>query len=80
MNNVWFSTNDKLPPDGTPVIFYHREWIDEDFNPHGQREGFYNGNDEDTDWTSAAWNACQDCWMTVYIKPSHWRERPSSPE
>lgn len=67
----WISIEDKLP-DSEPVYFYHKDWIDEDFNPKGQREGFYNPNGDPDDWTSAKWIPDQDCYTTAYDVPTHW--------
>lgn len=54
------------------VILYSEDWVDEDFNPTGTREGFRNESDTGPIY-SAAWNPCQDCWDTDEdSKPSHW--------
>ena len=46
-----------LPPEGFPVACYHIDWVDLDFNPNGVREGFFNNNGEETDWTIVGWDA-----------------------
>ena len=69
--NTWALVNEQ-PPNGIPLVCYHPDWIDEDFNPNGVREGFYNLNGEPDDWTTAKWNNCSDRYMTFYDTPSHW--------
>ena len=54
----------------------HPDWVDEDFNPKGQREGFYNPNGESDDWTSAKWIPDQDCYATSYDMPTYWMPQP----
>lgn len=78
VRNTWTPVN-KQPPTGIPLLCYHTDWIDEDFNPTGIREGFYNPNGDPDDWTTAKWNNCSDRYMTFYDTPSHWM-LPEAPE
>ena len=48
---TWYKFEDKKPPKGIEVIAYNSKWIDEDFNPTGQRVGFLS----DLGFTSAYW-------------------------
>ena len=45
-----------------PVFLYSPDFIDEDFNPTGIVDGFWN---DDYGWTIWRWNSCQDCYDTV---------------
>lgn len=72
----WIKCGDDLPPECTVVLGYSPKWIDEDFEPEGIRECFYN----DGDWCSAKWDNDQDCWFADYdTKPTHWMQRPKNP-
>lgn len=57
----WRKVSEELPPEGEEVLFFHEDWIDEDFNPKGIRIGFY----ESDDYTTAKWWSIQDCYMTI---------------
>ena len=61
------------------VLLHSKEWIDEDFNPKGIREGFRN-EDDDGPIVSARWNNCVDCWVTVINEEAtHWMRQPNAP-
>lgn len=68
-----------LPPESTVVLGYNEKWIDEDFNPEGIRESFYN----DGNWHSCIWDNDHDTWNNDFfdknIPPTHWMQRPSPP-
>lgn len=69
----WFVSTDIKPLYGVPVWLWSSEWVDEDFNPEGIREGFYN---DDENWTSCGWNACQDVYTTDETSvPERWAYR-----
>lgn len=57
----WIGIDDALPPHGKPVWLWSPNWVDEDFNPEGVRDGFY--NDEGI-WTSCGWDPCHDVYTT----------------
>lgn len=59
---IWHTWATYKPDHSIAVLAYNKAWIDEDFNPHGIRIGFRNG---DNDFTSAHWWADQDCYMTI---------------
>lgn len=64
-----------LPPECTVVLGYSPKWVNEDFEPEGIRECFYN-----EEWCSAKWNNDRDCWDADYdTKPTHWMQRPQPP-
>ena len=85
---VWHSFETEKPPIGVLVIAYHHKWINEDFNPIGQRVGFVN---EDGDFTSvqddyiglAHWKCDDgdefdhDSDNIKYIDPEYWTEMPN---
>lgn len=75
---------DKRKPEvGVPVLGYHPEWVNEDFNPTGVCECWI---DEDGEWTSAQWDNDQDSYHThsafwcknaeTPFTPSHWMDKP----
>jgi len=82
--NSWIEiTKDSdLPEQGTKVIGFSQEWIDEDFNSDGTRECFYCGLDiASAEWTSAKWCNYHDCWHDdTKTKPTHWLPYPKKPE
>ena len=65
----WASV-ETVPEDSQLVDMFHEEWIDEDFNPEGIRQGFYIENDY---WTSAEWNGDQGCWENSLDSPQKWK-------
>lgn len=72
----WILTQNDLPPECTIVWGYCDYWKDEDYNPEGVRECFYN----DGIWISAKWNNEQDCFDTEDgIFPTHWMQLPKPP-
>ncbi|HCM34142.1 DUF551 domain-containing protein [Chryseobacterium sp.] len=73
--------NEDLPEQGTKVIGFSKEWIDEDFNPDGTRECFHCGLDViTTEWISAKWCNYHDCWHDdTKTTPSHWMPYPKPP-
>lgn len=89
---TWYKFEDKKPPIGIEVIAFHHKWINEDFNPTGQRVGFYMSSG---DFTSAYWWDIQDDYIGLahwkcddnnefdhnsdnikYIEPEYWAEMP----
>ena len=68
---MWQSMN-SAPLDSTPVLLWHKDFVDEDFNPSGVIDGYFSA-DADCGWIGAIWNGCQDCWDTIeWLEPSHW--------
>lgn len=66
----WSPVSLANPPHGVPVWLWSKEWIDEDFNPTGVREGHYI---EDLGYISCGWDPCQDCFTTIEnSKPEKW--------
>lgn len=64
------------PPDMClPVIGYHPEWVDEDFNPKGVRECFRYG--DGTDWHTAKWVDGPDVYITTDEVPLLWTAYPN---
>lgn len=76
------------PQEGIEVICFNENWICKDFNPHGTRIGFLNG---ENDWITAYWSNYKDCYYTrlstkddinfsdfigVNQIPTHWCEIP----
>lgn len=57
----WRDVISEPPPMGKEVLFFHEDWIDEDFNPDGVRIGFM----EDEDFITAYYWSHQDCYMTI---------------
>ena len=68
---TWYNYENKKPPKGVEVIAYHHKWIDEDFNPNGQRVGFLS----EEGFISAYWWDYQDTYMNISRQ-----ECESSPE
>ena len=86
---TWYKFEDKKPPKGIEVIAYNSKWIDEDFNPTGQRVGFLS----DLGFTSAYWWDYQGDYVAIcsgddndafdpngntakYTEPEFWAEMP----
>ena len=57
---IWQSIS-KAPKD-QPLWLYASDFVDEDFNPSGIVDGFWN---DDNGWTIWKWNGCHDCYDTV---------------
>ena len=87
---TWYSFKHKKPPVGVEVIAYHHKWIDEDYNPTGQRVGFLS---DMNGFTSAYWWDYQGFYISVfdgfndgtfdsnsdtvkYTEPEYWTEMP----
>jgi len=67
----WILTTEKLPKT-FPVLCYSPEFIDDDFNPLGIREGHYT---DSVGWTTVEWFDHQDCYNTDITKvPTHWKK------
>lgn len=67
--NIWYDIK-LAPKNGVPVLLWSKDFIDEDFNPSGTIDGYF---DEQRGWTGAIWNGCQDVWDTVpYLEPTHF--------
>ena len=73
----WVSVTPETLPDANlgPVLGFHKQWIDEDFNPKGIRECFVYG--DGSEWQSAKWDGYADQWITSDEAPSHWQPLPS---
>jgi hypothetical protein len=79
MNNNWILVSEQKPEIGIEVLGFSKEWIDEDFNPTGQRVCFLNES-KDGYWLSAEWLDYQDTYVTDdKTAPTHWMPRPQSP-
>lgn len=62
------------------VTLYAPEWVDDDFNPCGVREGFRNEGD-DGPIMCARWNDPCDRWETDdNCTATHWMPQPEPPE
>lgn len=71
----WIPINEEKPAIGIPVDLFNPEWIDEDFNPEGIREGCKTDM-ADQPWVSCVWNSSFDEYVTDEISsPTHWRPR-----
>ena len=73
----WVSVEDRLPA-RYPVWLYHKDWVDQDFNPEGKRDGFAKYGNPD-DWVSAQWEGNLGRYVTSYDVPTHW-QRQSLPK
>jgi hypothetical protein len=71
----WVKAEEDLPPECTIVWGYSLKWVDEDYNPEGVRECFYNDNL----WNSAKWCNEQDAWDNDETNPTHWMRLPEPP-
>ena len=73
----WRETDIRMPKEGTEVIGFNEKWIDEDFNPKGQRVCFQNHG---VGWTCAKWVDSGDTYVTLNeidgddAVPTHWHE------
>lgn len=66
---LWFAYEEKKPPFLTPIFCWHPDWVDEDFNPTGIREGY---RLEDLGFISFKWDACAD-GLTAHVQyPREW--------
>ncbi|MCK5644299.1 MAG: hypothetical protein KAJ19_26100 [Gammaproteobacteria bacterium] len=60
-------------PKGPMLLLFSPDFIDEDFNPSGVVDGYWN---DDAGWCCWQWNGCQDCYMTVEGQgPTMWAEK-----
>ena len=57
----WTPVETQTPPHGIPVWLWSKEWVDEDFNPTGIREGHFI---EGEGYTSCGWDPCGDVFTT----------------
>jgi len=57
----WILVEETDSPHGVPVFLWSEEWIDDDFNPTGIREGHFVEGDG---YTSCGWDPCQDVFTT----------------
>lgn len=69
----WVSIEDRLP-DRYPVWLYHKDWIDQDFNPAGTRDGFAKYGNPDN-WISAQWDGNLGRYVTSSDVPTHWQRQ-----
>ena len=75
LKRQWISVKEKDSPHGIPVLLWSKEWVDEDFNPTGVREGHFV---EGEGYTSCGWDACQDVFTTEENSyPSMWSKKVS---
>lgn len=57
---------------GIPYLLFAKELIDEDFNPSGVVEGFYQ---EGEGWLGGVWDNTQDCYIVTTINPTYFKEK-----
>lgn len=72
----WWRPIATAPKDGTPIRIYADGLKDEDFNPSGSVEGFWQDGEG---WLGAVWNPQHDYWMALPMKPTHWQPLPEPP-
>lgn len=69
----WQSVSETPAPHGIPVWCCNPAWINEDFNPEGIREGFWN---DDGYWITCGWDPCNDVFTTIeQDTPTMWATR-----
>ena len=57
------------------VWLYSADFVDEDFNPTGVVDGYWN---DDLGWTVWWWNGCHDCYDTIsMVAPTHFAQKVS---
>jgi hypothetical protein len=72
---------DTAPKDGTVFLGWSKAWVDEDFNPNGIRECFYNGGPLEPECWSAKWKNDFDTWaVDEESEPTHWMPLPEPPK
>ena len=76
MTTEWNDAINTKPPFGIAIILGNEEWVDEDFNLKGVREGYYQ---EGEGYMAAVWNDYQDCWETQLVEPTMWTHFPEMP-
>lgn len=59
-------------PFGRPILAYAADLVDEDFNPSGVVDAYWQ---DDEGWIGGIWNGSQDCWDAQPIRPTHWHEK-----
>lgn len=76
--NDW-SDDFNLAPVDEPVLLFHKDWIQLDFNPNGVIEGFWTDMFGHSGWMGAVWDDNADEYMTIEVFPSHWMYMPKGP-
>jgi hypothetical protein len=57
---------------GVPYLLFSKNLVDEDFNPSGVVDGFYQ---EGEGWVGGIWDNTQDCYIVTTIFPTHYKEK-----
>jgi len=71
--SIWKNFADEKSPHGIPVLAWHPDWVHEDFNPTGVREGFWC---DEGYFMSCGWDSCNDVFTTEDdIIPYFWAEK-----
>jgi hypothetical protein len=72
----WNFAKEIQPPIRESVWLWREDWIHEDFNTTGVREGFYDGKD----YVSCGWDACQDIFTTEHtVTVEMWARKMNPP-
>lgn len=66
---------ESAPVDGSVFRAYGLSLVHPDFNPWGQVEACFSGEE----FIGAVWDGQHDCWNTVPIEFTHWQPFPASP-
>jgi hypothetical protein len=78
---MWRSDLEEAPKDGTPIWLWSEDWIDEDYNPTGVMDGYWDENYDDIPggtWVVAGWNSCHDCYDSFpAADPTMWAHKKS---
>jgi hypothetical protein len=68
---IWLPISEA--PKNDPLLLFATDFIDEDFNPSGIVDGFWN---DETGWTIWRWNGCHDCYDTIEgAEPTHFARK-----
>lgn len=71
---IWMPI-DSAPKTGDPVWLWNDEWVDEDYNPTGVMDGYWDEHFDDIPggtWVVAGWSSCHDVYGSYAAVPTHW--------
>ena len=66
---------------GRNVLFYNKEWVDQDFCPDGIVEGYATVSENDeVEFVAAMLDGEGEFYHAIAVRPTHWMWHPAPPE